>query len=148
MFGVIVCPKCNRVRGIDLSIGRAVCPRCGHPIDIDRAKVYFRTESQRELVEAVRQKAREIAPSLDPAELEDWAIVKDGIDPPEQPERGISEDRVYEIARRLTADQGEFIREDLKRELGCGEDEVDGIVERTLSAGVIYEPRRGMYRTV
>jgi predicted RNA-binding Zn-ribbon protein involved in translation (DUF1610 family) len=46
MFGVIVCPSCNRARGVDLSAAAVVCPSCGKKMNVGRAKVYFKTDSE------------------------------------------------------------------------------------------------------
>ncbi|HVO77858.1 MAG TPA: DUF1922 domain-containing protein, partial [Methanomassiliicoccales archaeon] len=55
MFGVVVCPKCKKARGVVLGSARAKCPRCGHSIDLSKARVFYKTEKQAELAEAVKK---------------------------------------------------------------------------------------------
>ncbi|MDD1747154.1 MAG: DUF1922 domain-containing protein, partial [Methanomassiliicoccales archaeon] len=70
MFGVIICPKCHRARGVSLSTSRAKCPHCGHSIDVSLAKVYHKTDSQEELALAVQRMTERLAANIEdyPAE--------------------------------------------------------------------------------
>ncbi|MBM4237524.1 MAG: DUF1922 domain-containing protein [Euryarchaeota archaeon] len=148
MFGVIVCPRCNRARGVNLSTSKTHCPTCGKGIDIGKAKVYFETDSESELAEAVRRMSEQLSSGLDSV-------------PPRKRRRlgfyaelgrnaeGIKgeEERIRFIAEKLTERSGEFSNEELRRVLkGMREEDMTDILERALSSGIIYEPRPGRYR--
>ena len=143
MFGVIVCPRCNRVCGVDLGTERKRCPVCGHRIEVSKAKVYFKTDSQEELAEAVRRLADEIAPSLD-----------NGLKPKEKREQPAERTKLDEVGLRmvivrLTRRHGEFDIDDLAEEMGdVKREQLESIVRKMLSAGLIYEPSPGKYRSV
>ena len=55
MFGVIICPRCNRARGVDLSVKISKCPGCGLHSEVDRMRTFFQTDNELELAEAVRR---------------------------------------------------------------------------------------------
>jgi hypothetical protein len=48
-FGVIVCPQCNQVKGMDLSIKTTKCIRCGKTLQMKKLKIFYETESQKKL---------------------------------------------------------------------------------------------------
>ena len=52
-FGVIVCPKCKKVKGVDLSCKTTKCPRCGKILTIDKLKIFYKTNSQQELQQVI-----------------------------------------------------------------------------------------------
>ena len=52
-FGVIVCPKCKKVKGVDLSCKTTKCHRCGKILKIDKLKICYKTDSQEELRKAI-----------------------------------------------------------------------------------------------
>ena len=54
-FGVIVCPKCKKVKGVDLSCKTTRCPRCSKILTIDKLKIFYKTNSQQELQQAIGQ---------------------------------------------------------------------------------------------
>jgi len=146
MFGVIVCPRCSRVRGVDLSRKRVNCPGCGHSIDVTRAKIYFSTEDQAELAEAVRHMAREIAPRLDRQEVEPWTLET------EQEEtipKRFDEQGLIMTIISLTEEGGGFTLEELMERVGIEDrDGVRTMVSKLLSEGLIYEPEPGLYRAI
>jgi len=55
MFGGIICPRCNRARGVDLSVKTSKCPGCGLHSEVDRMRTYFQTDNEQELAELVRR---------------------------------------------------------------------------------------------
>ena len=57
MFGVIVCPKCQHPRGIRLSSRKTKCPRCGAVNDVATMRIYFISDSEKEVGEAIRSAA-------------------------------------------------------------------------------------------
>lgn len=48
-FGVIVCPRCKQVKGVNLSSKITKCIRCGKTLQIEMLKIYYETESQEKL---------------------------------------------------------------------------------------------------
>jgi uncharacterized Zn finger protein (UPF0148 family) len=146
MFGVIVCSRCHRVRGIDLHTKRTVCPGCGHSMDVLKAKIYFETEDRRELAEAVRLKAKEIAPKLDENYTESWSVgaEKEITAIPKLDEQGL-----LMVALQLSKETGEFSKEELMNEFSLEDEEnISQLLEKMLLEGLIYEPEPGRYRAI
>ena len=52
-FGVIVCPSCKKVKGVDLSCKTTKCPRCGKVLRLENIKIFYKTDSQEELKQAI-----------------------------------------------------------------------------------------------
>ena len=52
-LGVVVCPKCKQVKGVDLSKKTSRCPRCGHLLVIPKLKIFYETDSQKQLRQAI-----------------------------------------------------------------------------------------------
>ena len=52
-LGVIVCPKCKKVKGVDLTCKTTKCPRCGKVLAIDKLKIFYKTDSQEKLQVAI-----------------------------------------------------------------------------------------------
>lgn len=52
-FGVIVCPKCKRAKGVDLSYKTTRCIRCGKVLKLENLKIFYETNSQGELQNAI-----------------------------------------------------------------------------------------------
>src|SRR2546425_2536581 len=63
MFGVVVCPRCHRAKGVDLSKKTTSCS-CGFEIRVVPASVRVRVGTERELIEAVRRVSAELAGGL------------------------------------------------------------------------------------
>src|SRR3989442_14967767 len=63
MFGVVVCPRCHRAKGVDLSKKTTSCS-CGFEIRVVPASVRVRVGTERELIEAVRRGSAELAGGL------------------------------------------------------------------------------------
>ena len=154
MFGVVVCPRCHRAKGVELSKKTTSCS-CGFEIRVVPARVRVRVGTERELIEAVRRVSAELAGGL--AEYE-RAI---------QPRRrkriadvharvaaaamkaGDRAHRVRAAARELSNELEVFSYEDLRAVLGAlGIDDVDASLGELLRANVVYEPRAGFYRAV
>ena len=49
MFGVICCPKCRFVTGIDLQFMTKKCIKCNFTINLKKVKIIFKTEDNNEL---------------------------------------------------------------------------------------------------
>jgi hypothetical protein len=52
-FGVIVCPQCKLVKGVNLSSKTTKCVRCGKTLQINKLKIFYETESQEKLRNAI-----------------------------------------------------------------------------------------------
>jgi transposase-like protein len=52
-LGVIVCPKCKQAKGVDLSKKTSRCPRCGRVLNVLKLTIFYETESQDELRQAI-----------------------------------------------------------------------------------------------
>jgi ribosomal protein L37AE/L43A len=48
-LGVIVCPQCKQVKGVDLSSKTTKCTRCGKSLQLKKLKIFYETESQQKL---------------------------------------------------------------------------------------------------
>jgi Zn ribbon nucleic-acid-binding protein len=48
-LGVIVCPQCKQVKGVDLSSKTTKCVGCGKTLALQKVKIYYETESQEKL---------------------------------------------------------------------------------------------------
>ena len=53
IYGVIVCPKCKKVKGVDLSKKTTKCHGCGKILTIDKLKIFYKTTSQEKLQRAI-----------------------------------------------------------------------------------------------
>lgn len=52
-YGVVVCPKCRQVKGIELRHKSTKCIRCNKNIVIDKVKIVFETNNEEELRNAI-----------------------------------------------------------------------------------------------
>jgi len=50
---VIVCPVCKRVKGVDLSSKTTKCTHCGKTLQLKKLKIYYETDSQEKLRQAI-----------------------------------------------------------------------------------------------
>lgn len=140
MFGVIICPHCTLVQGADLSTARTACPRCGSRIEVRKAKVYFSTDSPKELAEGVRQVGERLVYDIEAPGAARAPV------PARRQERS---DRLAlrSAVLRTVSERGEASREELERALGeAGEEELDKVIALLLESGVMYEASPGRYR--
>jgi hypothetical protein len=139
MYGVIVCPHCTLVQGADLSKARITCPRCRSKIPVRRAKVYFSTDSPKELAEGVRQVGERLV-----YDIETPGAVR--VPVPERKPSGTDHGPSSD-GPAGSRPEGERHRwEDLAHELGDVDDEeLDRVIALMLQAGILV---RGFARTV
>ena len=52
-LGVIVCPQCKQVKGVTLSSKTTKCVGCGKTLTLEKLKIYYETESQEKLRQAI-----------------------------------------------------------------------------------------------
>jgi hypothetical protein len=148
MFGVIICPKCHRARGVKLPSKTAVCVHCGHSIDVPKARVYFRTDSEVELRRGVQRMTERLATSIEdyPAERKSKAR-KDGSE--KIPKARLSEESLRATARGLTEGKGDFGVGDLKEALGLNTDEeAQKVLDRMRSGGMVFEHEADRFKAL
>jgi hypothetical protein len=52
-FGVIVCPQCKYVKGLELFSKTTKCIRCGKTLELKKLKIFYETDSQEKLRQAI-----------------------------------------------------------------------------------------------
>ncbi len=48
-YGVIVCTKCKKAKGVDLSFKTTKCIRCNKVIKLDKVRILYKTNSEQKL---------------------------------------------------------------------------------------------------
>jgi hypothetical protein len=48
-YGIIVCSKCKKAKGVDLSFKTTRCIRCNKAIKLDKVRILYKTNSEQEL---------------------------------------------------------------------------------------------------
>jgi hypothetical protein len=145
MFGAIVCPKCNTARGVRLPSKTARCPKCGHSIDVTKAKLYFETDSQEELVEAVRALSVRLATDIEerPRPRRRRKAAKAVV-----AKARMNEEDVRAALAALTERSATFSRQELFETLHITKkDEQERTLDRLLASGLLFEPRPGRFKS-
>ncbi len=52
-YGVVVCPKCRQVKGVELRYKSTKCNRCNKNIKLDKVKILYETNSEEKLRHAI-----------------------------------------------------------------------------------------------
>ncbi len=150
MFGVVVCPKCHRARGADLSNLTTRCAHCNHLIDLSKARVYARTDSKDKLAEAVRRIAEKMA-----VNIEDYPAERKRPTRAHQPEKklrradSLNLEELRTLASELNQGKDHFEAEDVKSVLRLkSDDDAHQLLEKMLERGIIFEPQTGRFRIV
>jgi hypothetical protein len=148
MYGVIICPRCNRARGVDLSVKTSKCPGCGLHSEVDRMRTYFQTNNEQELAEAVRQVGTRMQHSIEDYG-DDVVLARQATEEQRKKTRNqsLDFDGMVMIARSLSSEQG-FGLDDLKEALTKEGYDLDPtkIASVMLNEGIVYEPRPGRFR--
>ena len=148
MYGVIICPRCNRARGVDLSVKTSKCPGCGLHSEVDRMRTYFQTDNEQELAEAVRQVGTRMQHSIEDYG-DDVVLARQATEEQRKKTRNqsLDFDGMVMIARSLSSEQG-FGLEELKEALTKEGYDLDPakIASVMLNEGIVYEPRPGRFR--
>jgi len=145
-YGVIICPKCGKARGVETSRKTVTC-HCGRQIKLQRLKPQFLTDSPHELAETVqkvnaslkgagpmpkeRRKTRSSTVAVDKEKL------KTARDPLE---------RARVVLEGLAKKKPEFGADDLARISAQIGGKPKDLVERLLEGGVIYEVAPGRFK--
>ena len=61
MLGVVSCPKCKRVCGVDLKYKTKNCARCNYTMKISKVRIWVKTEDRNDLAELINNVRKEIA---------------------------------------------------------------------------------------
>jgi hypothetical protein len=48
-FGVVVCPKCKKSKGVILSYKTTKCIKCGKILMLDKIRTFYKTNSESEM---------------------------------------------------------------------------------------------------
>ena len=146
-YGVIICPKCGKAKGIETRKKTTTCP-CGRKIRLKRGMLKFMTDSPSELADLVarvnaalhgaepmpKEKKRKRRDSY-AAMVEGTAAIKDPLE------------RFHVIATELTKSKSEFDLNDLRRVLNIiGKDDPERVLARLLERGVVFESSPGKFK--
>jgi hypothetical protein len=134
MYGVVVCSHCERARAVNLNQKTSTC-ECGSRIAIRESKTYFKSDSQGDVAEAVRQMSARLSGA---------------------PTSGLpGEVKVQEPREDLESALARFFRgrtrtrAQLKSLLSKhGVKDADTTIDRLLASGVLFEPEKGHFRLV
>jgi hypothetical protein len=154
MYGVIVCPRCKRAKGVDLKQKTTTCS-CGFEIHVTPARVKARAATARELAPLVGQVNAELAGGM--------RAVQQMLTPtrrarPRQvharviaavPKTGDRTTRIRAAAVELTNELEVFTLDDWSRVLeGLGIPDAETALESLVRANAVFEPKEGFYRAV
>jgi hypothetical protein len=154
MYGVIVCPRCKRAKGVDLKQKTTTCA-CGFEIRIAPSRVRARADTARELAPLVGQVSAELAGGLaayqKAAEPAHRARSRDvhlrivGIASKPRDRSG----RLRAAAVELTRELEVFSLKDWTQVLaGLGIPEAETALATLIRANFVMEPKDGFYRAV
>ena len=154
MFGVVVCPRCHRAKGVELSKKTTSCS-CGFEIRVLPSRIAVRVGTERELIEAVRRVSAELAGGLEEYERAIQPRKKKRVADVHARVAALAMkagDRAHKVraaAIELTRELEVFAVADLRAVLvALGIPDVDESLDELLRANVVYEPREGYYRAV
>ena len=151
MFGVVVCPRCKRARGVDLGKKTTACD-CGFEIRISVSRTGFETSDARELAAAVGRTQAELGGGAKAVEAagrpkrrsrDAFArVIGDA-------SRGDRRQRARRAAEGLAREFVLFTVEDWRRVAeALGIPDPNEALEDLARGNVVYQPRPGYYRTV
>lgn len=154
MYGVVVCPRCRRAKGVDLAQKTTACS-CGFEIRVVPALVRARAETARELAGLVGQVNADLAGGLE-------SYRRDAAPRRRRRSRDVhmrvagravkAGDRAHRIraaAVELTRELEVFSRDDWRRVLGdIGIPDADDALDGLLAHREVYEPKPGFFRVV
>lgn len=152
MYGVVVCPRCHRAKGVRLDQKTSMC-QCGCTIDLSTAKVYAKTSDARELSKAVGLQSAKLRGGLKEYEraagLPRRAKGVHGRVADTAAEARGRDGKVRAVAIGLTKELGTFTARDFaivieSMRIPDPQARLGELLETTF----IYEPEPGRYRTV
>lgn len=154
MYGVIVCPRCKRAKGVDLKQKTTTCV-CGFEVHVVPARIRARAETARELARLVGEVSAEMAGGLEayqkaaaPMRRKRSRDVHTRVVGIASKPRGRSS-RIRSAAIELTRELEVFSLEDWTRVLaGLGIGRPGEALETLVRANLVLEPQEGFYRAV
>jgi len=154
MYGVVVCPRCKRVKGVNLKQKTTTC-QCGFEIHVVPARIRARAETARELAPLVGKVSAELAGGTEeyrraqaPARrrrsrdvhVRVIAVAGKGRD---------RTSRVRSAAIELTRELELFSLSDWERVLaGLGIPHPDEALATLVEENTVFEPKAGFFRAV
>jgi len=153
MFGVVVCPRCKRAKGVELPKKTTSCP-CGFEIRVFPSRLKYETSDARDLAEAVgrinaelRGGTEEVAAiTAKPRKRSKNAYARVVA---VAARAGDRRQKVRAAAEGLAREFVLFSREDWARVLEMlGIPQVDESLEELVRGNVVYEPKPGFFRNV
>ena len=146
-YGVIICPKCGKAKGIETRKKTTTCP-CGRELRLKRGMFKFMTDSPIELadlvarvnaalhgIEPMPKEKKRRRPDSYSKMVEGTAKIKDPLE------------RLHAIAAELTRSKSEFDLDDLRRVLTImGRDDPEQMLSKLLERGVVFESSPGKFR--
>ena len=154
MYGVVVCPRCKRAKGVDLKQKTTTCS-CGFTIKVVPARVKAKAATAHELAPLVgqvnadlaggtRQVQQLLAPRRKARPRDVHARIIAAVE-----DRGDRATKVRGAAVELTNELELFTRDDWGQVLeGLGIADAEGALATLLDANVIFEPKPGFFRVV
>ncbi len=154
MYGVVVCPRCRRAKGVDLQQKTTTCS-CGFEIRVFPARVKARADTARELAPLVGRVNAEIAGGLKAVERDEARRKRPRIRDVHArvaaavPREGDRTVRVRAAAMALTKELQLFTLDDWAKVLGgLGIPDPELALEALVRANAVFEPKEGFYRSV
>jgi hypothetical protein len=154
MYGVVLCPRCKRAKGVDLKQKTTTC-QCGFEIRVVPARVRARAETARELAPLVGRANAQIAGGLDAYERDAQPRKRARIRDVHAriiaaiPKGGDRTSRVHAAAMELSRELELFTRDDWIRVVsGLGIPDPEVALDSLIRSNAVFEPKAGFYRIV
>jgi len=153
MFGVVVCPRCGRAKGVELTKKTTSC-QCGFEIRVLPSRVRFETATARELAGAVGRINAELHGGAHEVEVLAAKPRKRSRDALARVvatanRAGDRRQKVRAAAEGLAQEFVLFSFDDWQRVLEMlGVSHAQDRLEELVRGNVVYEPKPGYYRTV
>ena len=153
MFGVVVCPRCRRAKGVELPKKTTTC-QCGFEIRVHPSRIRFEAADARELAAAVGRINAELRGGTEEVEAIAAKPRKRNRDAfarviATASRAGDRRQKARAAAEGLAREFIVFSRDDWRRAAeSLGLLDPDGSLEELVRGNVVYEPKPGYYRTV
>ncbi|MBR4503762.1 MAG: hypothetical protein IKP20_02135 [Candidatus Methanomethylophilaceae archaeon] len=142
-YGLAQCGSCKRPRIIDLSKKASVCPYCGTESRTDMISIFYRSESQEAVREALAQATGFVPP--DALKKREKIAEADPYSTMVYRYEHCSDlnGKMLILAEGLTEIKGTFTMEDVREIAG---DRAEKMVSAMLDRCIIFEVRHGVYK--
>ena len=153
MYGVVVCPRCGRAKGVELPKKTTTC-QCGFTIMVRPSAIKFESSSGREMAAAVgrinadlrggTEEVRKFAAKPKKRSRDAYARIVESAS-----RAGDRRHRIRAAAEGLASEFVLFSIEDWQRVMeALGISQTAESLEELVRGNVVYEPKPGYYRTV